>query len=202
MTTTHEEKKDIAYRRMKTLNPILKEHGIEVDYKPWTVEVNHLLHGHYLNQGIEYILKGDFFASIDIGRGDKNSSFLYYDYTMSSCITWVEDIPSFNTLFFLGHIKELFIRRANCGYLSGESVSCDFSSPYACKMASQLFPDLTDSLKVPLSQWEGKHHKAFKDLFPASYVGCRRVTQDEYKLIVSSPTIGEFEIPKGIAIAI
>lgn len=192
----------IARIKAERLNEILASHSLEAISHHWGTQTYHLTRGLCRKEGIEFYLKGKFFSVIDIGRGVKLNNNLTYNFTSSPYIVWEGQTPRItDEKAFFKDINEQFVRSANCGFLPGEKVGdVNFTSPIAGELARKMFPHLVDDPKTPCSQWEGKHHLAFMQLFPATYVGCRKITQNNYKLILHNEKYGEFEVPSSIVL--
>lgn len=191
----------VASCKATALNEILAPYGLKACAVGRGTETRHLTRGLIRKEWVDEWLEGDFFKAIDIGNGVIFNYSLSYDFGKSPYIIWKNDEPIIPDIDkFLLHLKTLFIRKCNRGYLPGDKVVVDLKSPKASSLAFEMFPELRDSMKVSVLEWKGLHYIAFKNLFPATYKGCRRVSQDNYKLILESKDGEEFEIPEDIAI--
>lgn len=182
----------VARIKASRLSAILAEYKLEAVAHDWGTETYHITRGLIRKEGIHFYLKGEFFGQINVEKGVKLNDSLDYDFLESPYIVWAALSPKItDENSFLDSLTKQFIRAANCGFLPGEAVGVK-QSPQTVSLARKMFPHL-------VSQWEGKHHKAFEELFPATYIGCRRVTQGNYKIILNTAPVGEFEIPAQIA---
>lgn len=192
----------VARIKAERLNKILAPYGIEAVSYDWGTQTYHLRNGLIRQEGLDLFLKGQFFEKIDIGRGSRVNNSLSYNFLESPYIVWEGEgqTPRITNLTsFLNSIEEKFVRNSNCGFLPEEVITAvKFTSPIAGELARKMFPHLIDDIKTPCSQWQGKHHKAFAELFPATYVGCRRVTQNNFAIILYNKEYGEFEVSSSI----